>query len=223
MRILLFRKEPELAQRLKEYFKAHECTFDVCTDASLVFDAIYKKIYDVVILSLEEPELVALELTKQIRENKIRIPIILLSRFHAFVYLKTGYEYGCSDYVREPFELEELRVRILQSARHCHFDTDENIFYLQNKFVYNLNKYTLSKNNLTIALTSADNKIIQFLIKYICRRCSVEEIAEMLSDEKIVNLATVRMHIKRIRDKCGDKLIESSKGLGYRICRDKPE
>lgn len=95
--------------------------------------------------------------------------------------------------------------------------------YLQNKFVYDLNKYRLSKNNVTISLTSAENKIIQYLIKHICRRCSVEEIAEMLSEEKMVNLSTVRMHIKRIRDKCGDKLIESAKGVGYRICRDRPE
>jgi DNA-binding response OmpR family regulator len=174
MRILLLRKEPELIERIKEHFKAYECSFDVFHDASLVFDAIYKKIYDVVILCIEEPDSEALELTKQIRENKIRVPIILLSRFHAFEYLKMGYEYGCSDYIKEPFELEELRYRILQSARHCHFDTDENIFYLQNKFVYDLNKYRLSKNNVTIALTSAENKIIQYLIKHICRRCSVE-------------------------------------------------
>lgn len=223
MRILVLRKERELTQCIKEHFKAYECSFDVFSDASLVFDAIYKKIYDVVILSIEEPQSEALELTKQIRENKIRVPIILLSCFHAFEYLKMGYEYGCSDYIKEPFELEELRYRILQSARHCHFDTDENIFYLQNKFVYDLNKYRLSKNNVTISLTSTENKIIQYLIKHICRRCSVEEIAEMLSEEKMVNLSTVRMHIKRIRDKCGDKLIESAKGVGYRICRDRPE
>ena len=115
-----------------------------------------------VILSIEEPQLDALALTKQIRENKIRVPIILISKLHHFEYLKMGYEYGCSDYIREPFELEELRYRILQSARHCHFDTDENIFYLKNKFIYDLNKYRLSKNNVTIKLTSAENRLLRF-------------------------------------------------------------
>ena len=223
MRLLVFLRDEALRERIVEHFKPYDCRFDIFTDASIIFDAIYKKIYDVVVLSVEAPHFEALELTKQIRENKIRVPIILISKFHDFCYLKTGYEYGCSDYVREPFELEELRYRILQSARHCHFDTDENIFYLQNKFVYDLNKYRLSKNNLAIMLTSAENKIIQYLVKNICRCCSVEELAEMLSDDKMVNCATVRMHIKRIRDKCGDKLIESTKGLGYRICRDRPE
>lgn len=223
MRLLIFLRDEQFSKRIVEHFKPYDCQFDIFTDVSVIFDAIYKKIYDVVILSVEVPHFEALELTKQIRENKIRVPIILISKLHDFEYLKIGYEYGCSDYVKEPFELEELRYRILQSARHCHFDTDENIFYLKNKFVYDLNKYRLSKNNVTIMLTSAENKIIQYLIKHICRSCTVEELAEMLSDEKIVNCTTVRMHIKRIRDKCGDKLIESAKGLGYRICRDKPE
>lgn len=223
MRLLILRNDETLSTQIVEHFKSYECHFDIFTDASLVFDAIYKKIYDVVILSIEEPHLDALSLTKQIRENKIRVPIILISKLDNFEYLKMGYEYGCSDYLREPFELEELRYRILQSARDCHFDTDENIFYLKNKFIYDLNKYRLSKNNVTIKLTSAENRLIQYLVKYICRCCTVEELAEMLSDEKMVNCSTVRMHIKRIRDKCGEKLIESSKGVGYRICRDKPE
>lgn len=223
MRLLVFLRDEALRESIVEHFSPYGCRFDIFTDVSTIFDVIYKKIYDVVILSVEAPHFEALNLTKQIRENKIRVPIILISKSHDFVYLKMGYEYGCSDYVREPFELEELRYRILQSARHCHFDTDENIFYLQNKFIYDLNKYRLSKNNVTITLTLAENKLIQYLIKHICRCCTVEELAEMLSDDKMVNCTTVRMHIKRIRDKCGDKLIESTKGLGYRICRDKPE
>ena len=40
MRILVLRKERELTQRIKEHFKAYECSFDVFSDASLVFDAI---------------------------------------------------------------------------------------------------------------------------------------------------------------------------------------
>ncbi|MBP1681120.1 MAG: DNA-binding response regulator [Proteobacteria bacterium] len=183
MRILLLLNDTVLTSKILHHFAPFACVFEVFKDASTVFDAIYKKSYDVVILSIEAPDFEALELTKQIRENKI----------------------------------------ILQSARHCHFDTDENIIYLKNKFVYDLNKYRLSKNNLVITLTSKENKIIQYLVKNICRSCAVEEIAEILSDEKFVNCTTVRMHIKRIRDKCGSKLIESTKGLGYHICRDKPE
>lgn len=223
MRILLLLNDTVLTSKILHHFSPFACVFELFKDASTVFDAIYKKSYDVVILSIEAPYFEALELTKQIRENKIRVPIILISKFLDFEYLKVGYESGCSDYLREPFELEELRYRILQSARHCHFDTDENIIYLKNKFVYDLNKYRLSKNNLGIALTSKENKIIQYLVKNICRSCAVEEIAEILSDEKFVNCTTVRMHIKRIRDKCGSNLIESTKGLGYHICRDKPE
>lgn len=162
MRLLLFLNDKNLSHQIVEHLKPYECTFDLFTDASSIFDAIYKKIYDVVILSIEEPQLDALALTKQIRENKIRVPIILISKLHHFEYLKMGYEYGCSDYIREPFELEELRYRILQSARHCHFDTDENIFYLKNKFIYDLNKYCLSKNNVTIKLTSAENRLLRF-------------------------------------------------------------
>lgn len=67
-----------------------------------VFDAIYKKIYDVVILSIEEPHLDALSLTKQIREKQDTCLIILISKLDNFEYLKMGYEYGCSDYLREP-------------------------------------------------------------------------------------------------------------------------
>ncbi len=206
-----------------EYFEPFDCHFEVFKNPSMVFDAIYKKIYDVVVLSLESPDFEALELTRQIRENKIRVPIILLSRYVDFDYVRRGYAYGCSDYVREPLEFEELRYRILQSARHCHFDTNENIIYLKNKFVYDLNKYCLSKNNLLISLTAKENKIIQYLIKKIGQCCSVEEIAESLSEEKFVNSSSVRMHIKRIREKCGKNLIESTKGVGYCIQRDKAE
>lgn len=223
MHILLLTHDTDLKASIKEHFIPFKFSFEFFDDASKVFDAIYKKIYDVVILCVEEPHFEALELTKQIRENKIRVPIILISKLLDFEYLKIGYERGCSDYLKEPFELEELRYRILQSARHCHFDTDENIIYLKDKFIYDLNKYRLLKNNLVINLTSKENKIIQYLVKNICRHCTVEDIAESLSVEKFVNASTVRMHMVRIRDKCGKNLIENIKGVGYRICRDKPE
>jgi DNA-binding response OmpR family regulator len=223
MRILLFLDDMELQTRILKHFEKFEYQFDILDEASHVFDTIYKNIYDIVIFSIFEPSLVTLDLVKQIRENKIRIPIILVTKLLNFEYLKLGYEYGCSDYIREPFELEELRYRMLQSCRHCHFDTNENIIYLKNKFIYDLNKYQLSKNNVMIKLTATENKIIKHLVKHICRKCTIEDLADALSEDKIVNCNTVRMHIKRIKEKCGKHLIENVKGFGYYICRDKPE
>ena len=90
MRLLVFLRDEALRERIVEHFKPYDCRFDIFTDASMIFDAIYKKIYDVVVLSVEAPHFEALELTKQIRENKIRVPIILISKLHDFTYLKMG-------------------------------------------------------------------------------------------------------------------------------------
>ena len=170
------------------------------------------------LLDVNVPSLNGFELLKKIRSDDITIPAIFLTSMTNMDDLKEGYKRGCCDYIRKPFDLEELELRIDQAIT-SYLKNDGNAVELGCNLLYNLKTSKLTQNDEEIILRKTEQDLLEVLIKH---KNSVVS-TQMFQDEvwgEYVEPATVRVQLNNLKKKLPDTIIQNRRGLGYIIERD---
>ena len=112
MKILLLEDDPLLGESLKEYLELDDWTIDWAQDGNEVLDWTFEKRYDLYILDINVPEISGLELLKELRESGDGTPAIYISALSDIDSISAGFDAGAVDYLKKPFDPEELALRI---------------------------------------------------------------------------------------------------------------
>ncbi len=172
-------------------------------------------------MDIRVPGLSGYDLIKKVRGDGNDVPIILITSLTDINNLSIGYEMGCNDYIKKPFELKELKYRVLQILNQVHFSSSKSKLKLTDDFYINLNSRELYKNNKKVELTKIERKLFLALLKRLNYYVSTETLINEVWENKEVLESDLRMCIKRIRDKTDKKLIKNRRGLGYMIASSK--
>ena len=217
MKILLLEDEYSLRVSIKEFLEDIDYEVDDFADGEEAYDAIYSKSYDLLLLDVNVPSMNGFELLKAIRKDNNKVPAIFLTSMVDMQNVKEGYEKGCCDYIRKPFDLFELELRINQAYKSFYLDDNEMI-ELKNDIVYDMTKGKLTSNGEEIVLRKAEKDILELLIK---NKNSIVSM-QMFQDEiwgEYVEPATVRVQVNNLRQKLPDSVVQNRRGLGYIIER----
>ena len=217
MKILLL--EDEYSQRIsiEEFLKDLGYEVDGVMDGLDAYDAVYDKTYDLLLLDVNVPSLNGFELLKKLRADDIVTPAIFLTSMTDIDDLEEGYKRGCCDYIRKPFDLEELELRIDQAIA-SHLKNDSNSVALGCGLLYDLKKSKLTKDDEEIVLRKTEKELLEVLIKH--KNAVVS--TEMFQDEiwgEYVEPATIRVQLNNLKKKLPDDIIQNRRGLGYIIER----
>ena len=217
MNILLLEDEYALRISIEEFLTDLGYHVDGFMDGEDAYHAIYDKKYDILLLDVKVPSMTGFELLEQIREDGKKEPAIFLTSMTDLNDLKQGYAYGCCDYIRKPFDLEELELRIEQVILSL-MDDDSSTIGLACGVVYDMQKAKLTIQRNEILLRKIEQKMLEVLLKH---KNSVVS-TEMFQDEiwgEYVEPATIRVHLNNLRKKLPDTVIKNRRGLGYIIER----
>lgn len=155
---------------------------------------------DIIILDIMLPELNGFEVCRKLKEEKINIPIIILSAKGKEEDKILGLELGADDYVTKPFSPRELLVRVKAVLRRAGGTVKVEDIYQFNDVKIDFKKFQAFKKNREIKLTAAEFKILKLLIANKEEPVSRHKIlAEIWSDE--VTSRTVDTHIWNLREK----------------------
>ena len=125
-----------------------------------------------------------------------------------------GLEIGASDYITKPFSTRELLARIKRLLN----DSRKNLFKIKD-IEYDVNKMVVYKNKEEVNLSSLELKILNLLFtninKVVTRDSIIEHIWEWTGNDVYDN--TITVYMKRIREKLGNDIKKTLKGIGYRI------
>ncbi|WP_419777081.1 response regulator transcription factor [Malaciobacter marinus] len=217
MKILLLEDDYNYNESIAEYLEDLGFQVDSFYDGEEALDAIVENSYYLLILDIKVPKLNGHELIKYINEMGNKTPILIMTSLVDIDNMTIGYELGCDDYLKKPFELKELELRVNQLIR-SKYNTDKNSTYkLKDGYTFEFISGILRKDDIEIELTSKEIELVRFLIKNANCYCEIENLRENVWEGKEIHYADIRMYISKIRVKTSKEFIVSSRGLGYKI------
>ena len=217
MRILILEDEKTLGISMQEFLEDSGYEVQHYTHSGKAFDSIYEEAYDLLLLDVNvNGEQNGFELLASLRENSIATPAIFITSLNNIEDLTQGYACGCCDYIRKPFDLAELKLRVEQVIKlHC-FSSTENIIDLAFEYKYDTQKMQLFLNDETIILGKTETKLLELLIK---NRGTVVTY-EMFWDEvwgEWIEPTNIRVQVGSLRKKLKNDFIRNARGVGYSI------
>ena len=217
MKILLLEDDVILNEIIEEFLLS--LNYDVITafDGNIAEELIYEESFDLLLFDVNIPNITGFELLKNIRQNNINIPIIFITSRHTADDVKIGFNSGCDDYIKKPFELSELQLRIENVKRLRQIDNHGQI-KIDNDTFYNYEKKVITRNHEEFNLSKIEAKILEYFLKNKNKTISIDEISvnNWVYDE-MPESTTIRTYIKNLRKKLNDETITTLKGIGYRF------
>jgi len=217
MKILILEDEKILGDSMQEYLI--DCGYEVVnfSNSEQALDSIYEVSYDLLLLDVNvHGKLNGFELLELLRKGGMVVPAIFITSLNDIEDLTHGYSSGCCDYIRKPFDLAELKLRVEQVIKtHC-FSSSENIITLSFNYVYDTKKMQLTLEDEVIILSKTETKLLELLIK---NRGSVVTY-EMFWEEvwgEWIEPTNIRVQVGSLRKKLHNDFIKNVRGLGYSI------
>ena len=214
VKILLLEDDLILQEIIEEYLVENSFEVKSFTDGQEALESIDTNSYDMLLLDVNVPTIDGFELLEYLREIKNSTPVIFITSLSGIKNLQKGFELGANDYLKKPFDLEELKIRI---KHHMQVTKGDEFVELKGLQLYPKNQYIL-KDAKKIELKRKEVEILLYFVNNKNSIVSVDELIENIwSSEKIPTYATIRTYIKNLRRALGDGAIENIKGVGYRL------
>jgi DNA-binding response OmpR family regulator len=217
MKILLAEDDYIYNESIKDYLELIGYKVDAFFDGESALDAIMSKDYHLLLIDIKMPKLSGHKLIQYIKDVNVKTPIIIITSLVDIDNIAIGYQLGCNDYLKKPFELKELELRIHELIKKSYQTDNDGQIKLDEGVVFNFETGRLQKDGIDIVLTTKELGIIRFLVQRKNTFCSIEALRELVWEGKEISYADIRMYVRKIRVKIGQNFIKSSRGLGYKI------
>lgn len=217
MEALLLEDDRDYRESMVEYLESIDFVVDAFENGDIAYEKALENTYDILLLDVKVPGMSGYDITKNLRNNNISIPILLITSLTEIDNLSIGYEMGCNDYIRKPFSLKELKYRIHQAIMAAKYHQTCNCIKLKYGFCFNIGTNALILHGNPVKLTAMELDIVDLLVKNVGSYVDKYEIISTIWEDGDIDQTDLRMHISRIRNKTCKELIESSRGMGYKI------
>jgi two-component system phosphate regulon response regulator PhoB len=221
-RVLVVDDEPDLLDLVAHHFAAAGYAVDTATSGSEGLRLASRNRPSVVLLDLMLPDIQGTEILRRIRkdEETASIPVVLLTARGEEVDRVVGFELGADDYVVKPFSPRELVLRVNALLRRSGdpAETPAAAVLEHSGIRLDADRHEISVDGRRIELTPLEFKLLTYFMERPGRVLSRNDILEGIwGDSVFVTDRTVDTHIKRLRSKLDAGLIETVRGVGYRM------
>jgi len=215
MKILLLEDEIMLNESIQEYLEALGHSIETYFDGLEAFEAIKKNSYDLLLLDINVPYMDGLTFLETIHKLKIHVPTIYISALVDIEDISRAYNLGCFDYLKKPFHLKELalrldRVILSNEVPRVHLRLSKN-------YSYDQEHSTLLFNSVPQTLTKKQSQIIDLLARNRGRVVDFDQFQHYVWSEIVVDNATIRAEINRLKQTLQESVIQNVRGMGYMI------
>ncbi|MFN3946768.1 MAG: response regulator transcription factor [Aquificaceae bacterium] len=215
MRLLLVEDDKELAISLKELFEEEGYKVRLALDGRRGLNLALSENFDLIILDYYIPSVDGKDFLRFLREEGIEVPVIVITVVSEVKNKLDFFRMGADDYITKPFHFEELLERVKAVLRrYCGLGSWEMQI---GDVKVNLHQKRVFLKSQEVKLTGAEYALLEYLILNRSRFISREELLERALKNEEVEGNTVEVLIHRIRKKLGKDVIQSQRGLGYRI------
>jgi two-component system, OmpR family, response regulator QseB len=220
MKIFLLEDDFALNKIIKLSLQNRGFFVDSFTDGYKAVDAILNSKHDLYILDLNVLGFDGHKVLEFIRKDDLNVPIIMISAEIDIENIKKSYTLGCNDYIKKPFDFEELFLRIQYHLSHIQKDENSDFLIdLGYDFSFNLLEQTLHKSKHEIELTSKEKLLLSLLVKNINNTVTNEMIHEYVWDSKEMEAVSMRTIVHKLKKKLKNGMIINQRAVGYKLIK----
>lgn len=220
MNIMLLEDELMLNESIEEYLKLlGHCVFSF-TDGYVASNAIDSDM-DLLIIDVNVPSMNGFELLENLKNRQIFIPTIFISAHIDIEDITRGYELGAKEYMKKPFHLGELGIKINQVTKTM--TVAQNHILFSKNYSYCKAEKTLYFAGETQKLSKRQLDILHVLALNIGLIVDFERLRLDVWNGENIDVPTIRAEISRLKKSLKEDFIENARAIGYKIERYYPK
>ena len=214
--ILLVEDDETLSELISEYLSEQGYDVTVRADAKAALDTAYERNFDILILDVKLPKGDGFSLLRELRRLGDDTPAIFTTSLNTLQDLEIGYKSGCDDYLKKPYELKELllRIQILLKRKFSH--VNDEFIELNGGYKFYPSSKTLRQNGQSVNLSNKESELLALFLENKNALLSKEAIFEKIWNygEEPSELS-LRVYVKNLRRILGKDAIINRRGDGY--------
>ncbi|MEO1927441.1 MAG: response regulator transcription factor [Nautiliaceae bacterium] len=212
MKILLVEDDEFIGESIKDYLELQNNRVDYYSSSLKALEEIYPGNYDIYLLDLNMPQMSGYELYEELKKYASDIPVIFITAYSDIEHIEKAFELGAADYVKKPFELKELELRIKRLVFK-----KTNRVRITEDYSFDVKNLKLFYKDEEVELTPNEKYFLEILVKNIGQVVDIETLKDYIWEEKSVCDNTLRTQVKKLRAKLKENFIKNVRGSGYKI------
>lgn len=220
IKLLLAEDEPALGQIVKESLESRDFEVFLCENGEEAYKVYQKENLEILVLDVMMPKKDGFTLAQEIRQENQSIPIIFLTAKSQVKDVVEGFQHGGNDYLKKPFSMEELIVRIHALLDRIHVKKDHTQITIGD-YIFNHTKQQLTHNTEVAQLTHRESELLFHLSE---KRNAVLDrtfiLNKLWGDDDFFNARSMDVFITKLRKKLKNDTsiqIVNVRGFGYKL------
>ncbi|MBC7540700.1 MAG: response regulator transcription factor [Bacteriovorax sp.] len=217
--VLIIEDDENLGNSIKKIIELEGMLPHLVTNLALARSIISDSI-DVIVLDWMLPDGQGIDFLREIRAKSNFTPVIMLTARTDLIDKVLGLETGASDYMTKPFESRELvaRIRVQLRENPVSPDKEKDDRIVVGKLIINTRERAVHFDGRKINLTKMEFELLKILAENPKQTFSREKLLDKVwGYENFPTTRTVDTHVLQVRQKISDDIIETVRGLGYRL------
>lgn len=220
MKILLVEDEPKLAGFIEKGLSDEGHTISACVTGSEATELAATNDFDLILLDIMLPGQNGFEVLKNLRAFNVETPVIFVSALNESEHVIKGLDLGAVDYIKKPFDFEELKARIRNVGRK--FSKSRTTILEVADLSLDLVKREVNRKGEQIELSKREFSMLELLMRNANRVLSKMEITQQIWNIDFdMGSNVIEVHMHQLRKKVDgaqeNKLIHTQVGFGYKI------
>jgi len=217
-KIFLLEDDANLNETVSEFLEEQGHEITSVYDGLDAQEKLYESKYDLLLLDINTPGINGFDLLKEAREGDVLAPAIFITSLDSVDDLERGFNSGCDDYIRKPFSLKELRIRVDTLLRRGFFHDTKEYIQISDNVSYDIQNNELVIDNEVISLGHKEAKLLKLFMKNEGEVIIHDRIYTHLWDfDEEPSDTALRTYIKNLRKLIGKDKIVSIKKQGYKF------
>ena len=216
-KILLLEDDLQLSDTVKQYLEYQEYEVVTAYDAHEAKEKLYETHVDLMLLDIKVPYQNGFDLLAELQGEGNTTPAIFITSLHSVENVTRGFDVGGDDYIRKPFALKELLVRIESLLRRQYGSRDGTVD-LGDGLEFTPKEFQLTQNGALLPMKTKEAKLLSLLLEHPNELVNYEKIYDALWEyDEEPSAGSLRTYIKTLRAHIGKAHIETVKNVGYRF------
>lgn len=218
MKILLLEDDIALADIIAEYLDDNGFEVVIVYDGEEALSYAYESKYDLYVFDVNVPAIKGFDLLKILRKNGDTVPTIFVTSLNDIEDVSAGFESGADDYLKKPFELAELLLRIKNMQKRSFTQQRSSIVEIGRDLAFDIETEMLIRNSENISLSQKELKAFKYFLQHPNEIVTFDDLYSVMWDyDENPSSESLRVHIKNLRKNIDPEMIQNIRGVGYRF------